>query len=210
MIQKPGRLKQKSTSVRSAFSIPNILNQAFGNGAPTATSQRWPSCPCGGFMPGAVAVAVPGFKIAGAAGALCGAGLVCVGVTVLPGGEFNGAPTAISHLWFGCPCGGFIPGAVFAGCGGVFTGCGCGAVASGRACCMFCTFACGAWASATGGGGVPELSCGSNSFLQETVNIEATRSKLKRDLFFISKIFNENSKYRLLCVFGKAKAWLTM
>ena len=29
------------------------------------------------------------------------------------GAEFRGAPTAISQRWPGCPCGGFIPGAVF-------------------------------------------------------------------------------------------------
>ena len=40
----------------------------FGNGAPTAIPHWCPSCPCGGFIPGAVVVVVPfGFNIAGVA-----------------------------------------------------------------------------------------------------------------------------------------------
>ena len=73
-------------------------------GAPTGISHRWFGCPCGGFMPGAVAVVV---VWAGAFG--------CEGTAVVarvPGGELSGAPTGISHRWFGCPCGGFIPGFV--------------------------------------------------------------------------------------------------
>jgi hypothetical protein len=39
------------------------------------------------------------------------AGLTGVEGFVLPGGAFNGAPTAISHLCPGFPCAGFIPAA---------------------------------------------------------------------------------------------------
>jgi hypothetical protein len=47
-----------------------------------------------------------------------------VGVVVVAGLLFKGAPTAISHLCPGCPCGGFIPGAVLtAGEEVVTTGC---------------------------------------------------------------------------------------
>ena len=67
------------------------------NGAPTAMSHRCPGWPCGGFMPGAVltgvislAIAVPGFD-----------GVTVIGVALeagdVPGGEFNGAPTAMSQ-----------------------------------------------------------------------------------------------------------------
>ena len=31
----------------------------FGNGEPTGVPQTCPGCPCGGFMPGAVAVGAP-------------------------------------------------------------------------------------------------------------------------------------------------------
>ena len=82
------------------------------NGAPTAISHLCPACPCGGFMPGAV--------LAGAAAV--GVILVivegaCCEEVVIFAGWFNGAPNAISHLWPGCPCGGFIPGAVAWACG---------------------------------------------------------------------------------------------
>ena len=35
------------------------------------------------------------------------------GVVATAGLLFKGAPTAISQRWPGCPCGGFMPGAVF-------------------------------------------------------------------------------------------------
>lgn len=93
----------------------------FGNGAPTATEHTCPSCPCGGFMPGAVTtgvagallltvvmvapldVTVPGVVVADEmvtgwvifpAGAVVAAGAAF-------GAEFNGAPTAISQRWPG-------------------------------------------------------------------------------------------------------------
>ena len=80
-------------------------------GAPTAISQRWFGSPCGGFIPGAVFVGV-GTSFIVICGC-CGVVLTAVGGVVAGAGLlFNGAPTEISQRWPGCPCGGFIPGAV--------------------------------------------------------------------------------------------------
>ena len=56
-----------------------------------------------------------------------GAAGVAAGVVVTVAGLlFKGAPTAISQRWFGSPCGGFIPGAVFTLFGtSVIVTCGC-------------------------------------------------------------------------------------
>ena len=77
-------------------------------GAPTAISQRWFGSPCGGFMPGAVFVVVGTSFIVTCGCALTVVGCVATGAGLL----FKGAPTEISQRWPGCPCGGFIPGAV--------------------------------------------------------------------------------------------------
>jgi hypothetical protein len=47
---------------------------------------------------------------AGVAAVTCGAAAL-----VAPGGEFKGAPTAISQRWPGFPCSGFSPAVAFAG-----------------------------------------------------------------------------------------------
>ena len=66
------------------------------NGAPTAISQRWPGWPCAGFNPAATVVLFVLVVIVAVfvEGVLVGA---------FDGVEFSGAPTAISHLWPGCP-----------------------------------------------------------------------------------------------------------
>lgn len=85
------------------------------SGAPTAISQRWPGCPCAGFMPGAVLLATvlvaAGIVAAGLEGnVVVTAGWLVVtapGVVLTVGWLFNGAPTAISQRWPGLPCSGF-------------------------------------------------------------------------------------------------------
>ena len=108
------------------------------NGAPTAISQRWPGSPCGGFIPGSV------FTLFGTSVmVIFGCPLTVVPVVVAGAGLlFKGAPTAISQRWPGCPCGGFMPGAVTIGacvcvtiCGLTFMVCGCCGIFTGTVVC---------------------------------------------------------------------------
>ena len=79
-------------------------------------AQSCPGCPCGGFIPGAVAAG-------GVATGVCvGDGVLNVGAEVTAGaaagGELSGAPTAISQRCPGWPCSGFMPAATgVAACG---------------------------------------------------------------------------------------------
>jgi hypothetical protein len=63
------------------------------SGAPTAMSQRWPGCPCGGFMPGAVAVPCGTGAGEGDAGIIVPASVTgtCAGVVVEAGSDDTGA-----------------------------------------------------------------------------------------------------------------------
>ena len=91
--------KRATTNVIALFYFLNCKNY-FGSGAPTATSHLCPGWPCGGFIPGAVtpAGAVACGCICGCAWIGDGAGVGFCGAAFLLGAEFNGAPTAISHL----------------------------------------------------------------------------------------------------------------
>ena len=152
------------------------------SGAPTAISQRWPGCPCGGFIPGAVttgcAEAAGGCNNFGVppVGAAVGVILndwlpeawfglmVIAGWLVILAAEFSGAPTAISQRCPGCPCAGFIPGATAVGCTVVAPGV---AVIVGAAVGVIC--ATGSFDAAASGAavvGVSDAVCGSRSFLQ--------------------------------------------
>ena len=83
-------------------------------------------------------LSVFGVEINGGAAMVAGAAVV-VTVAGAAGLLFKGAPTAISQRWFGSPCGGFIPGAVFVVlgtsfmviCGCVLTAVGCVATGAG-------------------------------------------------------------------------------
>ena len=113
-----------------------IESACLFSGAPTAIAQSCPGCPCGGFIPGAVTTGAGGVEgVEGAAGGTvtgangfganegvgmpddgeagtsegAGAGAGAGGVA---GGESSEAPTLISQRCPGCPCGGFVPGAV--------------------------------------------------------------------------------------------------
>jgi len=145
--------------------IGTFLTDWEFNGAPTAISQRWPFCPCGGFIPGLVTTVEEFvFTITGEEELVtAGFGIDLLGV------EFKGAPTAISQRWPGWPCGGFIPEAFWF---------------------EFCCNKDGFWDElADGPEGVAveidvlpedeglvttELSCGSNSFLHEQINTKNT------------------------------------
>lgn len=74
-------------------------------------------------MPGAVTVGAAGCGFAAGGAKLAAGAGVTVALPAWPcGTEFNGAPTGISHLWPGCPCGGFMPGAVAVAAAGLATG----------------------------------------------------------------------------------------
>ncbi len=188
-MKRAGESANESVSIRPAgystdchfrISIPRIY---FGKGAPTAISHLWPSCPCGGFIPGAVGVAgcADGFNIAGVAAGEAGVWLT---VTAFPGcgeiggvaafgGELKGAPTWMSQRCPGCPCAGFMPLATFCGCGGVIVCVAAGAetVAGWFGCGETTgTFGASGDAAAVGGASTGTVeSCGSNSFLQDMI-----------------------------------------
>ena len=92
------------------------------SGWPTGMSQRWPGCPCGGFIPGAVAAGVDDVTGLGTTAAFpefAGGLLKTMLFPLLPaalGADDKGAPTAMSQRCPGCPCGGLVPGAVCPGC----------------------------------------------------------------------------------------------
>jgi hypothetical protein len=90
------------------FSIVLLSFYCF-SGAPTATLQSWPGCPCGGFIL-APLVLLPVLLLAGKLTA--GAGVAVwfiMGCAVAGAPPFSGAPTATLQSWPGCPCGGFTP-----------------------------------------------------------------------------------------------------
>ena len=141
------------------------------NGAPTAISQRWPVWPCGGFIPGLVTTAGAfDFTIVG----IATLETELAGVVVdLLGVEFSGAPTAISQRWPAWPWGGFIPTPFKL-----------------EFCCVEGAFGVELFVNAeetevvdalalSDGIVTAELSCGSNSFLQEQINSKNTSSALK-------------------------------
>lgn len=101
--------------VRDGFKAGAVLS-----GAPTEISQRWPGCPCAGFIPAATVVTgvviIAGAVTVGAE--LITTGLWFAGIVVdiagvvagvLLAAPFKGAPTEISQRWPGSPCAGFKP-----------------------------------------------------------------------------------------------------
>jgi hypothetical protein len=79
------------------------------SGAPTATLQSWPGCPCGGLIL-APLVLLPVLLLAGKLTAGAGVAVWFItGCAVAGAPPFSGAPTATLQSWPGCPCGGFIP-----------------------------------------------------------------------------------------------------
>lgn len=110
----------------------NVKHYCVGlllSGAPTAISQRWPGCPCGGFFPAAVAPCVGGFTTV-PIGCCCGWVVIVAGAAPV-----SGSPTFISQRWPGWPCGGFNwtdpAAAVCCGCCGGGTVMVAGVVAAG-------------------------------------------------------------------------------
>jgi hypothetical protein len=77
-------------------------NYFLGKGAPTATAQSWPGCPCGGLRPAPVVLCAEGVVNDGG-GLKVGTGVLAGAAFVAAGAEFKGAPTSISQRWPGSP-----------------------------------------------------------------------------------------------------------
>src|SRR5690349_19733914 len=93
--------------------LRELIYDLLFKGLPTAIEQSWPGWPCEGFSLAPVLSVGSAFHMAKESSAdkvLATIGVVGVTVGVellLAGALFNGAPTAMSHLWPGWPWEGF-------------------------------------------------------------------------------------------------------